>query len=156
MPEASDQRQSTGDHAVDRELTAIQVILGALTGLDEEARRRVTDYVFERIGISLSQHRRATPAPPSAPAAGPVSGAGGLESTTSRIHDIRTLKEQKRPRSAVEMAAVLAYYLAELAPPNERKAEITPRTWVGISSRQVFGSLAVRGRRSSPRRAQDI
>lgn len=39
--------------------------------------------------------------------------------------DIRTLKEQKRPSSANEMAALVAYYLAELAPMAERTSEVT-------------------------------
>jgi hypothetical protein len=34
--------------------------------------------------------------------------------------DIRALKEEKKPRSAIEMAAVVAFYLKEHAPPNER------------------------------------
>ena len=38
--------------------------------------------------------------------------------------DIRTLKEQKSPKTASEMAALVAYYVSELAPLSERKNEI--------------------------------
>ena len=39
--------------------------------------------------------------------------------------DIRKFKEEKNPKSARQMACVVAYYLQELAPPNERKDTIT-------------------------------
>jgi hypothetical protein len=39
--------------------------------------------------------------------------------------DIRELKLQKQPRSAIEMAAVTAYYLSKLAPLEIRKDFIT-------------------------------
>jgi len=43
---------------------------------------------------------------------------------TPRVVDIKTLKEEKQPSSAIEMAALVAYYLAELAPEQERKSEV--------------------------------
>jgi hypothetical protein len=39
--------------------------------------------------------------------------------------DIRSLKEEKQPSSAREMAVLVAYYLSELAPASERKDEIS-------------------------------
>jgi len=42
-----------------------------------------------------------------------------------QLNDIRTLANAKQPKSANEMAAVVAYYLAELAPSDDRKGEIT-------------------------------
>lgn len=39
--------------------------------------------------------------------------------------DIRRFKEEKKPKSARQMACVVAYYLKELAPPNERKDTIS-------------------------------
>ena len=41
-----------------------------------------------------------------------------------RLIDIRTLKEQKQPRSANEMAALVAYYVSELLPADERREAI--------------------------------
>jgi hypothetical protein len=38
--------------------------------------------------------------------------------------DIRSLKDQKQPKSAVEMAAIVAYYISELAQGDERKTSI--------------------------------
>lgn len=39
--------------------------------------------------------------------------------------DIRTLKEEKNPKSNIEMVAVMAYYLNEVAPPHERKESVS-------------------------------
>jgi hypothetical protein len=44
--------------------------------------------------------------------------------TSGAIRDIRTLKEAKLPKSANEMAALVSYYVSELAPENDRKKTI--------------------------------
>jgi len=112
-------RPVKADLEFETELDAIRAILGALTPLSEDARLSVISYVFKRLGLSPSgggyPTTEATPqeAVPvdSAVRRGPV--------------DIRTLKEEKQPSSAREMAVLVAYYLSELAPPRERKNEIT-------------------------------
>jgi hypothetical protein len=103
----------------DQELHAIQVVLGALKDLDKDARQRVLDYVFGRLGIRGDRGLAVlTPT---------VVGGGSPppQQPSSAVTDIRTLTEQKKPRSAQEMAILVGYYLAELAPLSERKAEIT-------------------------------
>jgi hypothetical protein len=114
MPEAKD----------DQELHAIQQVIAALSDLDAEARARVINYVFQRLGISSPAvlvepgGTRATPAP-------------GMEAVTSLVQparrqvDIRTFGQEKSPRSVNERVAVVGYYLSELAPTDERKAEIS-------------------------------
>ncbi len=109
----------------DQELHAIQQIIGALSDLDPEARARVISYVFQRLGIS-------TPAPlVEAGASGATAAAHGVKTPTPltqlgrRQIDIRTFGEEKSPRSANERVAVVGYYLSELAPVEERKAEIS-------------------------------
>lgn len=42
----------------------------------------------------------------------------------SPVTDIRTLREQKQPRTQIEMAALVAYYVTELAPEPDRKESI--------------------------------
>ncbi|PYV51137.1 MAG: hypothetical protein DMG96_34540 [Acidobacteria bacterium] len=103
----------------DIELKAIQTVLTALSGLRGEARSRVVEYVFKRLGL-MSE-------------AVPISTAVGdyqlptpadiARSTSTK--DIRSLTQEKAPRSSIEMAALVAYYLSELAPPPNRKGEIT-------------------------------
>ena len=46
-------------------------------------------------------------------------------SSQRSVMDLKTLKEEKNPSSAVEMACVVAYYLENHAPNNERKVEMT-------------------------------
>lgn len=118
-PEASQPPPDPPVDSADHELKAIQAILGALKKLDAEARQRVVGYVFQRLGITFAdvapQSIVSYAAPqPAAPPQGPVVRT-----------DIRTLKEQKKPRSAVEMAVLVTYYLTEMAPLTERKAEVT-------------------------------
>jgi hypothetical protein len=107
----------------DQELRAIQQIIAALSDLDAEARARVISYVFQRLGISSS-----------AALSGPAGGTTpqlALEPTqpvlgaARRQVDIRTLGAEKSPRSANERVALVGYYLSELAPGDERKAEIS-------------------------------
>src|SRR5438034_4840884 len=93
----------------DQELRAIHQVIAALSDLDAEARARVINYVFQRLGISSpavlveAGGTRATPAP-------------GMEAVTSpaqparRQVDIRTFGQEKNPRSLNERVAVVGYY----------------------------------------------
>jgi hypothetical protein len=114
---AEEQNAATNDQS-DPELSAIQTILSALTNLQVEQRQRVIDYVFQRLGLTTAQ-------PAATQAVAPhMASPAAPASVIQRLNDIRSLKEHKRPRSANEMAALVAYYLAELAPPGARKTEI--------------------------------
>src|SRR5713226_7485918 len=111
------------DNASDAELEAIQRLISALEPLEKDARIRVIDYVFRRLGVEgrPAGHDMSFLMPP--PAAGtPNPPAGSL---SPPINDIRSLKAQKNPQSAIEMAAVAAYYLSEVAPAGHRKSEIS-------------------------------
>ncbi len=112
---------------IDVELKAIKTISEALAPLDAEARERALSYAMQHLGIgappllsgrSVDQlEREAIPSP---------EGVGSSPSIEppSRVSDIRSLKEQKRPSTDVEMATLTAYYLRHLAPKEERKEEI--------------------------------
>ncbi len=101
----------------DQELSAIQAVMGALKDLDKDARQRVLDYVFGRLGIRVDRGLAVmTPS---------VGGGSATPQAPVLVSDIRTLTEQKKPRSSQEMAILVGYYLAELAPVGERKSEIT-------------------------------
>lgn len=106
--------------AIDREIAAIKEVLAALEPLDAGIRANVLDYVLKRLGIPApaqgsSDSASAGLAPP--PPAQPPGGA---------VH-IKAFKEQKKPRSANEMAALVAYYLANVAPAAERKQTVSAR-----------------------------
>ncbi len=101
---------------VDTELAAIQALIAALEPLDAEARGRVVSYALSRFDIRTSSIGQPTTSGPPATNAVPIS--------TSPL-DIRSFTELKAPKSANEMAAVVAFYLSELAPEPERKDFIT-------------------------------
>jgi hypothetical protein len=104
----------------DRELDAIGAILNALEGLEGESIQRVLDYVFGRLSISRSAHL-AGPAPVSV-----VPASHGARDTVYSIREpsIRDLKDEKKPESSNQMAALVAYFLSEIAQEGERKDAI--------------------------------
>lgn len=103
--------------SADRELAAISSILQALDGLDGESIQRVLDYVFGRLSIAAPKHVKAvtTVAP---------HGATSAEPSHVRRPSIRDLKEEKQPESSNQMAALVAYYLSEIADDSERKEAV--------------------------------
>lgn len=104
----------------DRELDAIGAILGALEGLEGESIQRVLDYVFGRLSIAR---------PSSITVGQPVSVVPNPPVNRETPHpshqpSIRDLKEEKKPESSNQMAALVAYYLSEIAAAGERKEAI--------------------------------
>lgn len=100
----------------DQELQAIEALIAALEPLDSEARSRVVSYAFSRLGLRASS---ALSLPTSSPQSSPTS-----VSPLTGVTDIRTLKDEKAPRSAIEMALLMAYYLSEIAPAGERRERV--------------------------------
>jgi len=110
---------------VDSEIRALQVVIEALEPLDDAARSRVIEYALKRLGMrdlstSAAAASSASPTPSEEPG---VADPGSAWVTD--IQDIRSLREAKQPNSAVEMATLVAYYLAEAAPAGERRAAVT-------------------------------
>lgn len=105
----------------DAEIRALQVVIDALQPLDDDARSRVVEYTLKRLGMHdlSASSAAATPSMPE-------EGASKPETHPQRqLKDIRSLREAKDPKSAVEMATVVAYYLSEAAPPEERREAVT-------------------------------
>lgn len=111
----------------DSELNAIQQLLSALEPLDTDARGRVIDYVFQRLDIGR-------PGPVAPPAESQPATSGTAQQATElpqepaspgTIIDIRTFAAEKQPASQMEKTVFVAFYLAEVAPEAERKAELT-------------------------------
>lgn len=104
----------------DRELGAISSILKALDGLDGESMQRVLDYVFSR--LSIARPSSVGTGILTAPAA-QVSAVGTVSSP--KQVSIKDLRDEKQPDSSNQMAAIVAFYLSELAPEHERKPTVT-------------------------------
>lgn len=98
------------------ELDALNAVVKAMRPLSAESQRRVADSAMVLLGIGSSQGRVEMDLP-AAEAQVPLRSA-------VTIRDIRALKEQRTPESANEMAAVVAYYLTEIANPSEQKKTI--------------------------------
>jgi hypothetical protein len=95
---------------------AIDTIISTLSGLtDDKDRQIVINTVQKHLGLCDSSER-AVPAGNSLtpPLPHPVAANSG-------ILDIRTLKEEKAPSTAAQMACIVAYYLKEVAVLPEKK-----------------------------------
>jgi hypothetical protein len=82
----------------------------------------VLEYVAKRLELPASAFAASRLG--TVPAAVPL--IAGI-STVGESPHIEQFKEEKKPRSANEMAAVVAYYLANIAAPGERKERVTQR-----------------------------
>jgi hypothetical protein len=100
----------------DRELEAIGAIISLLEPLNEDQRGRVLEYVLKRLEMLALRPPIATP----------EQIPGATASRPQVITDIRTLTAEKQPRSANEMAALVAYYVSELAPEADRADTVNP------------------------------
>jgi hypothetical protein len=104
---------------------AIDELIENLKGLDETSRPIAIKTVCEHLNISLTGISSIVDK---------ISKQNSISQETpketneteksSKTIDIRSLKEQKSPSSAIEMACILALYLNEYASSNERKEEI--------------------------------
>ncbi len=114
------------------EVEAIGVVLRALAPLSGGARERVVRYVLNALDLSAAvdevghalanehEYERELPEP----------------GRVSHVNDIRTLREAKQPQTANEMAALVAYYVQELAPESER------REWVNAADLEKYFKTA--------------
>jgi hypothetical protein len=96
------------------ELTALSAVVQALKSVPREAYSRVIDAALVLLrGTSKSNPDQSMEV-----------GALERDSLLNLSTDIRRLKELKQPRSASEMAALVAFYLSEAAQPTERKETV--------------------------------
>jgi hypothetical protein len=109
---------------LDQEVRAIKDVLKALSPLSEKARQSVLDYVVKRLDLPALGASEGASNISTAAIGSPVGEVG--TGAAAPIH-IKAFKEQKNPRSANEMAAVVAYYLASVLPPGQRKTTINTR-----------------------------
>lgn len=114
------------NESVDQEIEAIKAVLAALTPLSGKARASVLDYVSKRLDLPTA---RAQQNVPDTSGAEEIPGAPLVRSevSTSAPTHIKNFKEQKKPRSANEMAAVVAYYLANHAQSDQRKNTVNQK-----------------------------
>lgn len=106
---------------------AIDIVIEALEPLDEASRETAVIAVCRHLNLAPVSGALFVSDPP--PHDNPTGQASAEQlnrppERKSRI-DIRSLKEQKKPKTAREMACVVAFYLQELAGEDERKDNIS-------------------------------
>ncbi len=108
---------------------AIDQIIGALEGLDQDARLTAISAACKHLKINQALDDEGDDASGDAQEEDDHSGGDATHSRTAKQSgkqvDIRSLKSQKNPDSAKQMACLVAYYLQELAPKDERKKTIS-------------------------------
>jgi hypothetical protein len=109
--------------SLDKEIEAIRAVLAALAPLAPDARAGVLDYVLKRLGVSQSL-APATTTTGAGSAAGPASV---LDTTKTPATHIKDIKSEKKPRSANEMAALVAYFLSNIVPHEQRKQTVNSK-----------------------------
>lgn len=113
---------------------AIDELIAALSSLDEGSRITAIKAACEHLKLELFP--KTVPVA-SVPAQSPMPPA--VDPTTpGRVVDIKSFRAAKQPTSANEMAALVAYYLAELAPEGERKPEVDTEDMVKYFKQAAF------------------
>ena len=112
------------DKALD-DLDAVRTIVETLKNFKPEEQQRILRWAVEKAGLPqsiapTSSAGPATPAPSTAPVL-PITHTPASTSSTSGTVDIKSFIDEKQPRSDVQFAATVAYYLRFEAPPAERK-----------------------------------
>jgi hypothetical protein len=115
------------------DVRAITAISAALKPLDDDARLRVLEFVLKKYDIGLSlpataaaQNDQSSLTPDSA-AAATARSIPSLQpqAAAAATSDIRSFASEKNPKTVNGKLAVVAFYLAHLAPENERRESIS-------------------------------
>lgn len=109
---------------------AIDQVLKALAPFEQPDQQTILGAVCNHLKITLPGQQHSAPLqPPPAPPGGahtpPPPPPSGAHFADGRPLDIKTLKERKKPASAKQMACLVAYYLSDVAPTNERREFVT-------------------------------
>jgi hypothetical protein len=115
------------DKALD-DLDAVRTIVETLKNFKPEEQQRILRWAVEKVGLPSSPGLTAPGGPVLPPSSTgpsvPSSHTPAATSSTSGAVDIKSFIDQKQPRSDVQFAATVAYYLRFEAPPAERKESI--------------------------------
>ena len=108
---------------INKELKAIETITKALTDLDKDAQKRILQYAMQHLDLHVENFNQLPTIPTENKSAHAKQATQHLQQP---VVDIRSLRNQKQPNSDSEMAAIVAYYLSEVAPEDNRKDSIGP------------------------------
>ena len=103
---------------------AIDQVITALEALDEDARVTAVAAACAHLNLKMLPESGVVP-PALQPGHMQMETAHHADARHGKRADIRSLKEEKDPGSAKQMACLVAYYLQEAAPEGERKVAIS-------------------------------
>lgn len=109
---------------------AIDKVSEALSALEPDARIVALNAVCNHLGIPIGGATIQQAPDPQIGKSPPKEPATEVQESSDPVvpkratKDIRSLKEEKQPKSAQQMACVVAYYLAELAGEGERSDSV--------------------------------
>ena len=109
----------------DKELNAIAVIMKTLSELDEGEKESALSYIIKRLDLDSNLKDNLGNLRKDFTEGKKLENIGGNEEKIAK--DIRTLKEEKSPKSAIQMAVLVAYYLSRLVSTEQRKDAISTR-----------------------------
>jgi hypothetical protein len=109
------------------DLDAVRTIVETLKHFKQEEQQRILRWVSEKTGLFLNVPATVPPAGHSSSGAPPLptQNATKPDSLQTAKQDLRSFVEQKSPRSDVQFAATVAYYLRFEAPASEKKEYVT-------------------------------
>jgi hypothetical protein len=99
---------------------AIDEVIAALEGLDAQSRATAIKAACEHLKVEGV----ANTGKQNDGGDGSGGGSGNHLSASGGVIDIKTLKNEKLPGSAIEMACIVGYYLQNVAPTDEKKTAI--------------------------------
>jgi hypothetical protein len=105
---------------------AIDQLIEALSPFEDKDRRAIVSTVCQHLEIDIGVNNEATghQAKPDLQRSSKFTARTAPAEKTRNV-DIKSLKEEKNPKSARQMACLVAFYLQEHAPETERKDAIT-------------------------------
>jgi len=105
---------------------AIDEVISALEPLDAAARATAVSAVCAHLQIDVSRGSHGAGAPQTSTDSATPPQIVQPPSTAPAVQvDIRSLKDAKKPKTARQMACLVAFYLQELAPEADRKEAIS-------------------------------
>lgn len=102
---------------------AVDLLVSTLKTFDEKQQRTLLATVGSLLDLQMTPPNPQQPTP-AAPPPENTAPRPSMDERPRDLTDIRLLKEQKKPKSAPQMAAIVAYYLKELAAEGERRDTI--------------------------------
>ena len=117
------------------DLEAVRILTETLEPFEKKDRERIVRWALEKLGTPVSTLKEISPPLPSSPPPSDNSQETPIQPERGKT-DIKSFVNSKNPGSAVQLAAVVAYYYHFEAPPELRKESINKEDLV-VATREA-------------------